>query len=102
MVHLIWPVVVKKGSFKTSTQRLCLRSQIMSLLSPDLKFKGTFIISTTLHLTITSDCNFNAKLSLGLFPFRNLENRVMLCGPGIETRAESGHTGNPPLEAGAE
>lgn len=93
--------MVKKGSFKTSTQKFCQRSQVMSLLSPDLKFKGSFIISTTLHLTITSDSNFNAKLSLELFPFTNLGMRVMLCGPGIETRAGSGRPGNPPLEAGA-
>lgn len=102
MVHLIWPVVVKKGSFKTSTQKLCQHLQIMSLLSPHLKFKESFIIYTTLHLTITSDSNFQVKLSLELFPFRNLGNRMVLCGPVIKTRAECGHTGNPPLEAGAE
>lgn len=102
VVHLIWLVVVKKGRFKTSTQRLCQHSQIMSLLSPDLKFKESFIISITLHFTITSESNFKARWSLGLFPFRSLGNLVTLCGPGIETIAESGHTGNPPLEAGAE
>lgn len=102
MVHLIWPVVVKKGSLKTSTQKFCQLSQIMSVLSPDLKFKGYFTICTTLHLTVTSDSHFNAKLSLGISPFRNLGIRVMLCGPGIETRAERGRTGNPALEAGAE
>lgn len=101
MVHLIWPVVVKKGSFKTSTQKLRQRSQ-MSLLSPDLKFKGCFIISTTLHPALTSDSKSNAKLSLEILPFRNLGIRVVLCGPGIESREERGRTGNPPLEAGAE
>lgn len=40
----------------------------MSLLSLDLKFKESFIISTILHFTITSDSNFKVKLSLELFP----------------------------------
>ena len=76
------PVVVKKESFKTSTQKLRRRSQIMSLLSPDLKFKGCFIIPTTFHLSLISRPNSNDKLSLEIFPFRDLGN----LGDGVRIR----------------
>lgn len=46
----------------------------MSLLSPDLKFRGCLIITTTFHLSLISGPNSNDKLSLEIFPFRDLGN----------------------------
>lgn len=46
----------------------------MSLLSPDLKFKGCSVISTTFHLFLFSGSNSNDKLSLEIFSFSELEN----------------------------
>lgn len=54
----------------------------MCLLSPDVKFKGCFIISTTFHLFLISGPNSNDKLSLEIFPFRDLGD----LGDGVRIR----------------